>query len=124
MASHSEAYPQLDTDESYTLDIVAGRATLQAATVYGALRGLETFSQLAAFNFTSRAYEVQQAPWHVEDRPRFNFRGVMVDTARHYIALPELRDIIDAMSYSKLNVLHWHHEGVEGWGWGKGAVCV
>ena len=49
VADHSEAPPQLDTDESYVLDIPsAGRVTLSAASVYGALRGFETLSQVHA----------------------------------------------------------------------------
>ena len=62
----SEAAPQLDTDESYTLEIPAAgadaatlTATLEAATVYGALRGLETFSQLVQFDFDAGQYSVR-----------------------------------------------------------------
>ena len=44
--SVNEAHPQIDTNESYSLDVGADGATLHAATVYGALHGLETFSQL------------------------------------------------------------------------------
>lgn len=124
VSNRSEAHPQLDTDESYTLDVSAGKATLTAASVYGALRGLETFSQLVIFNFTTRTYEIHGAPWHIEDSPRFAYRGLMVDTARHYIALPELREIVDAMSYSKMNVLHWHHEGRSGGHSWQGLVSV
>ena len=71
-----DSHPQIDTKEDYTLDIPAsGVATLHASTVYGALRGLETFSQLVVFNFESGNYGVSNAPWSVTDSPRFPHRG-------------------------------------------------
>ncbi|XP_019152467.1 PREDICTED: beta-hexosaminidase 3 [Ipomoea nil] len=99
-------------DESYHLtvpDIGSSLyAYLRAQTVYGALHGLETFSQICQFDFTSRAFEVRQVPWTVLDQPRFPYRGLLIDTARHYLPLPVIKKVIDSMTYSKLNVLHWH----------------
>ncbi|XP_031120126.1 beta-hexosaminidase 3 [Ipomoea triloba] len=99
-------------DESYHLtvpDIGSSLyAYLRAQTVYGALHGLQTFSQMCQFNFTSRAFEVHQVPWTVLDQPRFAYRGLLIDTARHYLPLPVIKKVIDSMTYSKLNVLHWH----------------
>merc|ERR1712216_812465 len=56
--SAAEDFPQLETDESYSLSIPAtgGSASLKAATVYGALRGLETFSQLVVYDFDAAVY--------------------------------------------------------------------
>ena len=105
----SEHYPQLETDESYSLDVpLSGRATLQAGTVYGALRGLETLSQMVRFNFTTQTYSIAAAPWAITDAPRFPHRGLMVDTARHFQTLASLRTMIDSLPYAKMNVLHWH----------------
>jgi hexosaminidase len=103
-------YPQLDTDESYTLNIPAegGDATLEAATIYGALRGLETFSQLVLFDFDARLYSIDHLPWSIDDAPRFPHRGLMIDTARHFQPLSSIRSIIDSLTFAKLNVLHWH----------------
>ncbi|XP_078177842.1 beta-hexosaminidase 1 [Carex rostrata] len=106
---------QLGVDESYTLylgrkqsgSIVDG-ATIEANTVYGALRGLETFSQLCVFNYDTKAVEVYNAPWYIQDEPRFAFRGLMLDTSRHYLPIHVIKEVIEAMSYTKLNVLHWH----------------
>ncbi|KAH7444628.1 hypothetical protein KP509_02G085700 [Ceratopteris richardii] len=99
-------------DESYVLDIPdpqnASRALIQANTVIGALRGLETFSQLCIFDFETRTVNVPFAPWRISDEPRFHYRGLLIDTARHYQPLSVIKQVIDAMSYAKLNVLHWH----------------
>jgi hexosaminidase len=110
VTSSASDFPQLETDETYTLSIPAtgGAATLHAKTVYGALRGLETFSQLVTFDFDTESYEVMYAPWSINDSPRFPHRGLMIDTARHFETLDAIRKIIDSLPYAKLNVLHWH----------------
>eukprot|EP00824_Muranothrix_gubernata_P012901 TRINITY_DN27147_c0_g1_i1.p1 TRINITY_DN27147_c0_g1~~TRINITY_DN27147_c0_g1_i1.p1 ORF type:complete len:632 (+),score=95.95 TRINITY_DN27147_c0_g1_i1:2-1897(+) len=99
---------QLGHDESYTLDVVSPRATIIAPTVFGALYALETFSQLVIFDTESNAFTIPETPIHIEDAPRFKWRGVMIDTARHYLPVWKIKEILDALSYSKMNVLHWH----------------
>jgi len=110
--SLEEAAPTITTDESYTLEIPAGSAataTATAKTVYGALRALETFSQLVSFDFDSNSYVLTGGvPYSIEDAPRFAHRGLMVDTARHYQPLASIRAIVDSLPDAKLNVLHWH----------------
>lgn len=108
VVSSDESHPQLGTDESYTLNISQGEATLHAQTVYGALHGLETFSQLVRFDFDTESYYIPSAPWNIADAPRFPHRGLMVDTARHYQTLRSLKRIIDSLPYAKINTLHWH----------------
>ncbi|GAB2276657.1 Beta-hexosaminidase 1 [Dionaea muscipula] len=106
---------KLGVDESYSLvigskdagSIVRG-ARIEANTVYGALRGLETFSQLCVFDFGSKSVQIVKAPWNIRDEPRFTYRGLLVDTSRHYLPVDVLKHIIESMSYAKLNVLHWH----------------
>lgn len=100
---------QMGTDESYTLLIpTSGRASITAKTVYGALRAIETFSQLVTFDFLSHQYVVQYTPWTINDAPLFAHRGLLVDSSRHFEPIPTMRQVIDAMSYIKMNVLHWH----------------
>ncbi|CAK9181757.1 unnamed protein product [Ilex paraguariensis] len=103
---------QHGVDESYKLSIPADGnpvyAHIEAQTVYGALHGLQTFSQVCFFNFTTRLIEVRQVPWTIIDQPRFSYRGLHIDTSRHYQPLPMLKKVIDSMAYTKLNVLHWH----------------
>ncbi|XP_020231932.1 beta-hexosaminidase 1 [Cajanus cajan] len=103
---------QLGVDESYTLVVPkakeSSQVTLEANTVYGALRGLETFSQLCSFDYTTKTVKIYKAPWSIQDKPRFAFRGLLLDTSRHYFPINVIKQIIEAMSYAKLNVLHWH----------------
>jgi hexosaminidase len=109
VADTDESHPQYGTDESYTLGVgSSGQATLKAATIYGAMRGLETFSQLVLYDFDTMSYNIQNGPWSINDAPRFQHRGLMIDSARHYDTLASVRGIVDSLSYAKCNVLHWH----------------
>eukprot|EP00005_Dracoamoeba_jomungandri_P003078 CAMPEP_0174260610 /NCGR_PEP_ID=MMETSP0439-20130205/10062_1 /TAXON_ID=0 /ORGANISM="Stereomyxa ramosa, Strain Chinc5" /LENGTH=447 /DNA_ID=CAMNT_0015344889 /DNA_START=219 /DNA_END=1562 /DNA_ORIENTATION=- len=92
------------TVENYTLSVEYPVATLHAENCFGALRGLETFSQL--ITETAGTFAINQTT--VTDFPRFSFRGVMIDTARHYLSVEVIKRFLEAMSYSKFNVLHWH----------------
>jgi hexosaminidase len=114
----SEAHPQLDTDESYTLDIPAASAStasalanpikITAKTVYGALYALQSLSQLVVYDFDSDSYLVPSTPMQVIDAPRYPHRGMLLDTSRHYQPMSFLQLAVDSLSYAKYNVLHWH----------------
>lgn len=105
----------LGVDESYSLYVsnqdhhsIVAQASIQANTIYGALRALETFSQLCSFSYKTKTVEVYEAPWYIQDEPRFPFRGLLLDTSRHYLPIDVIKQVIESMSYAKLNVLHWH----------------
>jgi len=93
-----------DMNENYTLQIDTPISTLKSTSVWGALRGLETFSQIVVKKGSS--YKV--AKNYIKDFPRFSYRGFLVDTSRHFLPVPILLQFIDALAYSKFNVLHWH----------------
>lgn len=97
---------QEGVDESYHLAVAAagGTANLTAATVYGAMHGLETLLQLIRVGGGRAA----AAGAIVSDSPRFSYRGMLHDTARHFLPVPTLLRLIDAMAMNKLNVFHWH----------------
>jgi hexosaminidase len=97
-------YPSLGEDESYQLDVAPGGARLQAATVAGALHGLATFAQLVVPG--AEGFHVPAI--HIEDRPRFPWRGLMLDVSRHWMPLEVVERNLDAMAAVKLNVFHWH----------------
>lgn len=102
--STGNAIPQLGDDESYNLEINEKQAKLTAPTTVGAMRGLETFLQLLegdkdGFYFPSVS---------IADKPRFPWRGLMIDSARHFQPMEVLKRNLDAMAAVKLNVLHWH----------------
>ncbi|KAI9278972.1 glycoside hydrolase superfamily [Phascolomyces articulosus] len=103
-------------DESYTLEVPAegGKATLSAPTWVGALRGLETFSQLVqADNGDTKKLVAHTAS--ITDAPSYPHRGVSFDTSRNFFPVPDLLRLLDAMAYNKMNVFHWHATDAQSW---------
>ena len=96
--------PSLNEDESYTLDVSERQAALKAATVVGALRGLETFLQLLEGD--RAGYYIPAVS--IQDHPRFPWRGLLIDVGRHFEPVEVIKRNLDGMAAVKLNVLHWH----------------
>ena len=94
----------IEEDESYTLETTSQRAVLKAPTVVGALRGLETFLQLVDADSAGFGLPLVQ----ITDRPRFPWRGLLLDVSRHWQPVSAIERTLDAMSVVKLNVFHWH----------------
>jgi hexosaminidase len=97
-------YPALGEDESYRLDVSPESARIIAPTVTGALRGIETFAEW--IDLGPNGFEAKSV--HIDDRPRFPWRGLMLDVSRHWMPIGVILRNIDAMAAVKLNVFHWH----------------
>lgn len=110
LTGNCEAWPYFDMDEQYTLEIATNeyplQARLTATTVWGVLRGLETFSQLVYYDKGNDMFLVNGT--YIVDFPRFSHRGILIDTSRHFVPLHVIQENLDAMAYNKMNVLHWH----------------
>ena len=100
----SKAIQELGEDESYTLDVTPGGAKLHAANPLGVFHGLQTFLQLIAIS--PDGFSVPAV--HIEDRPRFPWRGLMIDSGRHFIPMEVIKRNLDGMEAVKMNVFHWH----------------
>jgi hexosaminidase len=103
-ASTGNAIPQLGDEESYNLEISDRQAKITAPTTVGAMRGLETFLQLLEGDREGFYFPAVS----ISDRPRFIWRGLMIDSARHFQPVEVLKRNLDAMAAVKMNVLHWH----------------
>lgn len=100
----SKEIQELGEDESYVLEVTATGAKLTAPTPLGTMHGLQTFLQLVVVSpdgFVAPAITIN-------DKPRFAWRGLMIDSARHFIPLDVLRRNIDGLEAVKMNVFHWH----------------
>lgn len=107
----AQAPLRLNVSESYTLNVPAnGVATATADNQWGALRAMESFSQLFVWQGDSAqpVYECDAAPVAITDFPRYPWRGVLIDSSRHFLTVSAIKVTLDAMSYNKLNTMHWH----------------
>ncbi|MHB8735612.1 MAG: beta-N-acetylhexosaminidase [Terriglobales bacterium] len=96
--------PTLEQDESYRLTVTPQQAVLEAGNVVGALRGLATLQQLLSADAEGFFFPAV----HIEDAPRFRWRGLMIDVCRHWHPASLIKRQLDGMELVKLNVLHWH----------------
>jgi hexosaminidase len=99
--------------EAYHLTISAEGAVIEASDPGGFLYGAVTLWQLATDR--SGAGPVMLQGTEIRDHPRFRWRGLMIDSARHYQSPHYLEQFIDWMAIHKLNVLHWHLTDDQGW---------
>ena len=126
---------QLGVDESYALHLDTTGSVLTAATEWGALRGIETFTQLVqqarTSTWTSSGHATSNPaaavlcglPLAINDAPAYAWRGMLVDSSRHFLPLIEhVLPLIDAMASTKLNVLHWHITDAQSFPFGSEAV--
>ncbi|KAF9916497.1 hypothetical protein BX616_003602 [Lobosporangium transversale] len=141
LVDNAQAALEYGMIESYTLEIPGRKsansgngdsapyafqvhsAVLRAATQWGVIHGLETFSQLVraqpmtttskinAESISATAENVlviPNVPWIIRDEPRYSHRGILLDTSRNYIPVKDIIKTIEAMSIVKFNVFHWH----------------
>jgi len=100
----SKPIQDVNEDEGYTLDVSASGAKLTAPNALGVIHGLQTFLQLV--EVTPGGFVASAV--HIEDSPRFPWRGLTIDVSRHFISVATLKRNIDGMAAVKMNVLHLH----------------
>jgi len=109
MENNDETF-NLDTDESYTLQIRKKdniEAMINAPTYLGARHAVETLFQLMDFDRDNEIFWIVDSV-NIEDRPFYSHRGFMVDTGHEFVPIIMIKKILDSLSYSKMNVFHWH----------------
>jgi hexosaminidase len=97
--------------EGYQLDTTASNATIEAPAAHGLYDGVETFRQLLPAWITSP--KVVPGPWttpvvRITDYPRYRYRGVLLDIARHYEPPSAVEELISQVAAYKIDVLHLH----------------
>ncbi len=103
-------------EEAYILDIQTDKIQISASSGAGIFYGIQSLKSaitVSAFEKTQKSISIPLV--HIEDEPRFAYRGFMLDVARNFQAKSELLKLIDLMSMYKLNTLHLHFSDDEGW---------
>lgn len=105
--------------EAYTLDVTAGSVVVGASTPAGAFYGLETVKQLLPPAIYREA-PLPGTQWtvpavHIEDAPRFTWRGAHLDVARHFMPKEFVKKYVDLLARHKMNRFHWHLTEDQGW---------
>jgi len=98
----------------YSLEVSPAGIHVVARTPAGLYYGGVTLWQLLTPN-GDRKTRVEIPALHISDWPRFQWRGLMLDSARHFQSVADIKKLIDWMSLHKLNVLHWHLTDDQGW---------
>ena len=106
-------------DESYKLVVDPKRITVEAKTPRGIFYAMQTLRQLLPAEIEMNK-PVDGVAWSVpcieiKDRPRYSYRGLMLDCCRHFFSIADVKRFIDLLAYHKMNTFHWHLTEDQGW---------
>lgn len=112
-----EALPIIGAiNETYTLQLTSsGKAVIEAASSTGILRALETFTQLFFKSDAQQVSYTAMAPVSIQDYPKFAYRGMLLDLARNWYPIADVKRTIDGLAMSKMNVIHLHITDTQSW---------
>lgn len=108
----TKANPQLPSPESYLLKVTPREITAQATSDAGLFYAIQTLLQISQPT-KDGAWSIQTTS--IQDSPRFEYRGLMLDVSRHFRSKEFVKKQIDALAYYKLNRLHLHLTDAAGW---------
>ena len=111
--------PKLGQPEGYTLDVSSKGVRIRGADEAGVFYGVQTLRQLLPKEAFRKA-KVEGVSWtlpgiHIEDAPRFRWRGAHLDVARHFMPKAFLLEYVDLLALQKLNTFHLHLTDDQGW---------
>ena len=112
-------YDRRSGKEAYSISIAENRITVKASSSNGVLYAIQTLKQMLPVEIYTGA-PASDKVWalplaKIEDSPRFAYRGLHLDVARHFFDMDEVKRYIDIMAVHKLNILHWHLTDDQGW---------
>lgn len=107
-------------DEGYTLDVTTGGVSVKARTSRGFYYAFQTLRKILPANVMAGVRDEAVSRYalpvvSIKDEPRFSHRGFMLDVARHFFSVEEVKRMIDVMSYYKMSRFHWHLTDDQGW---------
>lgn len=106
--------PEFKSLGAYELTISSGKIKIDASDVSGAFNGVNSLLQLIANNHQQK--ETVAIPvLTIDDQPKYQWRGLMLDASRYFISKGKIKEILQWMAYYKLNRFHWHLTDEPGW---------
>jgi hexosaminidase len=106
---HVKVSPQFDGESAYQLRVTPVEITLESKALAGIFHGIQTLRQWIPLGSN------QAAACEIIDAPRFGWRGLMLDSSRHFQSIAEIKLFLDQMALYKFNVFHWHLTDDQGW---------
>ncbi|MBE6251430.1 MAG: beta-N-acetylhexosaminidase [Bacteroidales bacterium] len=106
-------------EEEYRLHVGCCRVVIKASSLRGFNWGVQTLKQLMPVQIygdtTAEGINWAVPCCTISDAPRFGYRGLLIDEARHFFGMEAIKDVLDVMEIHKLNTLHWHLTEDQGW---------
>ena len=101
------------SDEAYRLEILIDTINISASEGAGIFRGLQVLRQLILSGYTNGSLSIPCGV--IEDKPRFKWRGFMLDCSRYFYSAGFIMHLLDAISLQHINIFHWHLTDDQGW---------
>lgn len=106
--------------DAYKLNVSKEQIRIEAARPVGFFYALQTLKQLMPRNVMAGVGMIERKAWsiptvEIEDAPRFQWRGFMLDEGRHFFGKEEVKRVLDMMATYKMNRFHWHLTEDQGW---------
>lgn len=105
--------PKIKNSEGYSIVVNSKGVVIKGATGQGVFYGIQTLRK--SLPITTVAGSIELAPVVIDDAPRFGYRGMMLDCARHFFPLEFVKRYIDLLAMHNMNVFHWHLTEDQGW---------
>ena len=105
--------PKIKNSEGYSIVVNSKGVVIKGATAQGVFYGVQTLRK--SLPITTVAGSIELAPVVIDDAPRFGYRGMMLDCARHFFPLEFVKRYIDLLAMHNMNVFHWHLTEDQGW---------
>ena len=112
-------HDQTMAEEAYVLNVGTKSIDIKASTLRGFNWAVQSLKQMMPVEiYAGKA--ASEVEWTVDccqinDEPRFGYRGLLIDEARHFFGMETIKDVLDVMEIHKLNKLHWHITDDQGW---------
>ncbi len=101
-----------ENPEAYQLKVDGSKVVISAPTEAGVFYGIQTLRKSVSVN---KASEIELPAVDIVDKPRFSYRGMMLDVGRHFFTMDEIKTYIDILALHNINRFHWHLSEDQGW---------